>query len=254
MPTRQHSRPTTRSRRGSRTSRPRRSASSTCTCPARRRTSTCSTTSRSWSSTTARTARTSSSRASGSPSPPACRSCSAPRSRSRSTARPASGCPTRSRRCTRSPTTCSVIRSMNTDQFNHAPAELLLYTGFAAARAGRPWARGSRYGLGTENAEPARLRRADLQRRAAQRRQELLGQRLPAVASTRACSAGRKGDPVLYALRPARAWTATLRRHEPRRPARPERAAGEGTRPPRDADAHRAVRAGLPHADCPRPR
>ena len=43
-----------------------------------------------------------------------------------------------------------VIRSMTTDQFNHAPAELLLYTG--SARSGRPsmgsWAT---YGLGSEN-------------------------------------------------------------------------------------------------------
>ena len=43
-----------------------------------------------------------------------------------------------------------VIRSMTTDQFNHAPAELLVYTG--SPRAGRPslgaWAT---YGLGTEN-------------------------------------------------------------------------------------------------------
>ena len=43
-----------------------------------------------------------------------------------------------------------VIRSMNTDQFNHAPAELLLYTG--SPRSGRPsmgtWAT---YGLGSEN-------------------------------------------------------------------------------------------------------
>ena len=43
-----------------------------------------------------------------------------------------------------------VIRSMNTDQFNHAPAELLLYTG--SPRPGRPsmgtWVT---YGLGTEN-------------------------------------------------------------------------------------------------------
>ena len=44
-----------------------------------------------------------------------------------------------------------VIRSMNTDQFNHAPAELLLFTG--SARQGRP-SMGSwvTYGLGTENA------------------------------------------------------------------------------------------------------
>lgn len=43
-----------------------------------------------------------------------------------------------------------VIRSMNTDQFNHAPAELLVYTG--SPRPGRPslgaWAT---YGLGSEN-------------------------------------------------------------------------------------------------------
>ena len=43
-----------------------------------------------------------------------------------------------------------VIRSMNTDQFNHAPAELLLYTG--SPRPGRPsigtWVT---YGLGSEN-------------------------------------------------------------------------------------------------------
>ena len=42
------------------------------------------------------------------------------------------------------------IHSMNTDQFNHAPAELLMYTG--SPRSGRPsmgaWAT---YGLGTEN-------------------------------------------------------------------------------------------------------
>lgn len=44
-----------------------------------------------------------------------------------------------------------VVRSMHTSQFNHAPAELLLFTGFE--RQGRPsmgsWAT---YGLGTENA------------------------------------------------------------------------------------------------------
>jgi len=45
-----------------------------------------------------------------------------------------------------------VIRSMNTDQFNHTPAELLLYTG--SPRQGRPsmgaWAT---YGLGSENSD-----------------------------------------------------------------------------------------------------
>ncbi|MFA6545917.1 MAG: DUF1501 domain-containing protein, partial [Limisphaerales bacterium] len=44
----------------------------------------------------------------------------------------------------------TVIKSMHTDEFNHAPAELLLYTGFG--RQGRP-AMGTwvTYGLGTEN-------------------------------------------------------------------------------------------------------
>ncbi|MBT4865109.1 MAG: DUF1501 domain-containing protein, partial [Planctomycetaceae bacterium] len=44
----------------------------------------------------------------------------------------------------------AVIRSMNTEQFNHAPAQLMLYTG--SQRMGRPaigaWAT---YGLGSEN-------------------------------------------------------------------------------------------------------
>src|SRR6185503_10204606 len=43
-----------------------------------------------------------------------------------------------------------VIKSLNTDQFNHAPAELLLFTG--SPRSGRP-SMGSwvTYGLGSEN-------------------------------------------------------------------------------------------------------
>ena len=45
----------------------------------------------------------------------------------------------------------TIIRSMNTDQFNHAPAQLMLYTG--SPRLGRPslgsWVT---YGLGSENA------------------------------------------------------------------------------------------------------
>ncbi|HYG77810.1 MAG TPA: DUF1501 domain-containing protein [Planctomycetota bacterium] len=45
---------------------------------------------------------------------------------------------------------CTIIRSMHTDEFNHAPAELFLYTG--APRPGNP-ALGSwlTYGLGSEN-------------------------------------------------------------------------------------------------------
>jgi len=44
----------------------------------------------------------------------------------------------------------TVIRSMTTDEFNHAPAELLLYTGFA--RQGRPsFGAWTCYGLGSES-------------------------------------------------------------------------------------------------------
>ena len=63
----------------------------------------------------------------------------APRS-SRSTARAAPGCPTPCRNCRDRGRLC-VIHSMNTDQFNHAPAELLLYTG-SPRRAGRRWVLG----------------------------------------------------------------------------------------------------------------
>ena len=54
------------------------------------------------------------------------------------------------RTCTTVADELCVIRSMQTDQFNHAPAELLLYTG--SPRTGRP-AMGSwvTYGLGSEN-------------------------------------------------------------------------------------------------------
>jgi len=97
----------------------------------------------------------------------------------------------------------TTIRSMHTDQFNHAPAELLLFTGHA--RQGRP-----SYGImghlwpGHRKPGPARLRRAHLQRHAAQRRTGTAG----AAASSRACIQGvqcrSKGDPVLFVSDPAR--------------------------------------------------
>ena len=50
----------------------------------------------------------------------------------------------------------TVIRSMKTDEFNHAPAELLLYTGFA--RQGRPslGCLDVTYGLGSESRRTCR--------------------------------------------------------------------------------------------------
>jgi hypothetical protein len=77
-----------------------------------------------------------------------------------------------------------MINSMFTEQFNHAPAELLLYTG--SARSGRPsigsWLS---YGLGDRERKPAGVCGADLQRSPAQRRQELVRERLPARGLSR---------------------------------------------------------------------
>ncbi|MEZ5363850.1 MAG: DUF1501 domain-containing protein [Bryobacterales bacterium] len=74
----------------------------------------------------------------------------------------------------------AVIRSMTTDQFNHAPAQLFLHTGnprLGAASMGS-WAT---YGLGTENQDLAGLRGAGQRQLHAQRRQEPVGLGLSAV-------------------------------------------------------------------------
>ncbi len=94
-----------------------------------------------------------------------------------------------------------VVRSMHTSQFNHAPAELLLFTGFE--RQGRP----SLGFLGDLRAryrerEPARLRRHDLERHPAERGTGLLGQRLRSLGLPRV-QCRSKGDPVLFVSDPA---------------------------------------------------
>ena len=98
------------------------------------------------------------------------------------------------------------IKSMNTDQFNHAPAELLLYTG--SPRQGRP-SMGSwvTYGLGSENENLPGfivLISSGVQPNGGK---NSFGQRLPAVGLP-----GRavplEGRPGALRLRPRRAWTA----------------------------------------------
>ena len=114
--------------------------------------------------------------------------------------RTASGCPTRFRTSTRSPTKCVVIHSMNTDQFNHAPAELLVYTG--SPRSGRPsmgaWVT---YGLGTENENLAGfvvLISSGVQPNGG--KNSFGSGFLPSVYQGVQCRS--KGDPVLYASDP----------------------------------------------------
>ncbi len=102
-----------------------------------------------------------------------------------------------------------VIRSMHTDQFNHAPAELLVYTG--SARSGRP-SMGSwvTYGLGTENANLPGfvvLISSGVQPNGGQN--SYGSGFLPSVYQGVQCRS--KGDPVLYASDPAGMDRATRR-------------------------------------------
>ncbi|MFM9067599.1 MAG: DUF1501 domain-containing protein, partial [Planctomycetota bacterium] len=94
-----------------------------------------------------------------------------------------------------------VIRSMTTDQFNHAPAELLLYTG--SPRSGRPsigsWVT---YGLGTENENlPGFVVLISSGVQPNGGKNSFGSGFLPSVYQGVQCRS--KGDPVLYASDPA---------------------------------------------------
>ena len=93
-----------------------------------------------------------------------------------------------------------VINSMNTDQFNHAPAELLVYTG--SPRSGRP-SMGSwvTYGLGTENANlPGFVVLISSGVQPNGGKNSFGAGFLPSVYQGVQCRS--KGDPVLYASDP----------------------------------------------------
>jgi hypothetical protein len=94
-----------------------------------------------------------------------------------------------------------VIRSMTTDQFNHAPAELLVYTG--SPRSGRPsmgaWVT---YGLGTENQNlPGFVVLISSGVQPNGGKNSFGSGFLPSVFQGVQCRS--KGDPVLYASDPA---------------------------------------------------
>ncbi len=102
-----------------------------------------------------------------------------------------------------------VIRSMHTDQFNHAPAELLLYTG--SPRSGRPslgaWVT---YGLGTENENlPGFVVLISSGVQPNGGKNSFGSGFLPSVYQGVQCRS--KGDPVLYASDPAGMDRATRR-------------------------------------------
>ena len=86
-----------------------------------------------------------------------------------------------------------VVKSMHTDQFNHAPAQLMLYTG--SPRMGRPsvgsWVT---YGLGTENQDLPGFRCSSLRRKQPECWQHSLGQWIPAICFSRR-SVSQQGRP-----------------------------------------------------------
>jgi len=95
----------------------------------------------------------------------------------------------------------AMIRSMNTDQFNHAPAELLIYTG--SPRSGRP-SLGSwlTYGLGSENENlPGFVVLISSGVQPNGGKNSFGSGFLPSVFQGVQCRS--KGDPVLYASDPA---------------------------------------------------
>ena len=106
------------------------------------------------------------------------------------------------------------IHSMNTDQFNHAPAELLIYTG--SPRSGRPsmgaW---TTYGLGTENQDlPGFVVLISSGVQPNGGANSFGSGFLPSVFQGVQCRS--KGDPVLYASNPknhAAVWIWVSNRH-----------------------------------------
>ncbi len=103
------------------------------------------------------------------------------------------------------------------------------------------------YGLGSEIAGPARLRRLQLGQERPQRRQFQLGQRLPADASTRASSSAAAATRSCTSPT-RRASTDELQRDSLDAVGTLNRLPSRRRRRPRNRHPHQLVRDGLPHA------
>ena len=95
------------------------------------------------------------------------------------TASAAPSCPSCCRTWPRSSTTSAIVKSMHTDAFNHAPAQIFMNTG--SPQFGRP-SMGSwvTYGLGSESQDLPGFVVLSVRRDGPQRRRRELGERLPA--------------------------------------------------------------------------
>ena len=139
----------------------------------------------------------------------------------------------------------AIVKSMTTDAFNHAPAQILMSTG--STQFGRPslgtWAT---YGLGQRVARPPRVRRLQHGQEGPQRGQLELGERVPADRPPGGpVPQQRRPRPVpLEPARDRRRRPARLARHP--RPAQPD--AARRRRRPRDRHPDQLVRDGLPDA------
>ena len=162
--------------------------------------------------------------------------------------------PIRARRCRTScrtwrrwPTTSRIVRSMYTDQFNHAPAQLFVHTG--SPRLGRP-SMGCVAVLRPRHREPqpAELRRPGLRHGRARTAAPRCGAAASCRRSTRACSCGRRAIRCCSCPTPT-AWTRPAAGSRSTRSRRSTSSSSTTVGDPEIAHAHRAVRDGLPDAD-----
>ena len=172
-----------------------------------------------------------------------------------------SSSPGTARAARRSPSCCrtspsvaddiAVVKTLHTEEINHAPAQMFLHTGFG--RGGRPELRlVGHLRPRLREPRPAGLRRAAL-RPARRRRHDACGRSgfLPSVY---------QGIQFRIERRPGAVPLATRRATPPptaaacsTRSSRAERGAARRRRRPGDRHAHQPVRDGVPHADvaCP---
>jgi hypothetical protein len=137
----------------------------------------------------------------------------------------------------------ALIRSMTTDQFNHAPAELFLYTGSPRA-GGASMGSWLTYGLGSENQDlPGFVVLISGGTDPTGGKALWSSGFLPSVYQGVQCRSA--GEPILYLNDPAGMSRQTRRRSLDTL----DRLNEQEVRRPGDRDADRPVRAGIPDAD-----
>ena len=164
------------------------------------------------------------------------------------TASPGRNCPNCCRTWRRSPTTLCIVKSMVTDAFNHAPAQIFMNTG--AQQFGRPslgaW---TLYGLGSESKDlPGFVVFSTGSKGPSGGNSNWGSGFLPTVYQGVQFRTG--GDPVLYLSNP-RGVDDGLQRDTLDGLNAPESDAPRRGRRSGDRHAHQRVRDGLPHADQP---